>query len=164
MNLAQIFANRGEYSNAICYYEKLIRLDEENGKAWFALGHCYLLKGEYQKCFSAYQRSLYTLSDTRDPQLWYGIGLLYNKFDTFEYAEPAFLAVLRMDPNFEQKSEIMYKLGLIYQKTKRYDNALKYLSMSINEAEEGLPTERQVETLTAMGACLELKGEINSAI
>ena len=59
----------------------------------------------------------------------------------------------------------MYKLGLIYQKTKSYDNALKYLNMAITEEDDdGMTNERKAEILTTIGACLELKGEINAAI
>ena len=53
-HLAQHFATNGDYTKAIQHYEKLTTIQEENGKVWVALGHCYLLKGEYQKCFGAY--------------------------------------------------------------------------------------------------------------
>ena len=41
---------------------------------------------------------------------------------------------------------------------------MKYLNMAISEEEEEVPTKRRVEVLTTIGSCLELKGEINSAI
>ena len=107
--LAQILAYRGDYSGACQNYEKIIRTDEENGKAWAALGHCYLLKGEFQKCFTAYQRALCTMQDNRDPQLWYGIALLYTKFESYEYAEPAFQAVLR-NPELQQLLPVVDQL------------------------------------------------------
>lgn len=78
-------------------------MDEQNGKAWTALGHCYLLKGEYQKCFTAYQKALHLVHASKDAQLWYGIGLLYNKFDSLEYAESAFQTVLRIFPQFDHR-------------------------------------------------------------
>lgn len=76
---AEFFAGRGDFANAINYYEKIIGIDSENGAAWTALGHCYLLTDNLQKAFTSYQKALYSLPDVRDPQLWYGVGLLYEK-------------------------------------------------------------------------------------
>lgn len=41
--LAEFCATNGEYHSAIEYYLKLTTIDPENGPAWTALGHCYLL-------------------------------------------------------------------------------------------------------------------------
>jgi tetratricopeptide (TPR) repeat protein len=78
-SIAEYLAGKGDFLNAIKYYEKITNLDQENGAAWTALGHCYLLTDNLQKAFTSYQKALYSLSDVRDPQLWYGIGLLYDK-------------------------------------------------------------------------------------
>lgn len=82
-SVAEFLAAKGEFTDAIKYYEKITGLDPENGAAWTALGHCYLLTEELYKAFTAYQRALYSLTDVRDPQLWYGIGLLYDKVKTW---------------------------------------------------------------------------------
>lgn len=41
--LAEHCATNGEYQAAIDYYIKLITISSDNGPAWTALGHCYLL-------------------------------------------------------------------------------------------------------------------------
>eukprot|EP00826_Nyctotherus_ovalis_P055274 TRINITY_DN7326_c0_g3_i7.p1 TRINITY_DN7326_c0_g3~~TRINITY_DN7326_c0_g3_i7.p1 ORF type:complete len:311 (-),score=35.30 TRINITY_DN7326_c0_g3_i7:47-979(-) len=78
-SLAEFSAAKGDFANSIKFYERITALDQDNGAAWTALGHCYLLTDNLQKAFNAYQKALYTLPDVRDPQLWYGIGLLYDK-------------------------------------------------------------------------------------
>lgn len=80
-SLAEFSAAKGDFANSIKFYERITTLDQDNGSAWTALGHCYLLTDNLQKAFNAYQKALYTLPDVRDPQLWYGIGLLYDKVD-----------------------------------------------------------------------------------
>lgn len=65
--LAEYCASNGEYQAAIEYYVKLITIDSENGPAWTAMGHCYLLVEDLQKSFNAYQRALYSLEDIKDP-------------------------------------------------------------------------------------------------
>ncbi len=83
-SVAEFLAAKGDFTNAIKYYERITGLDPENGAAWTALGHCYLLTDDLQKAFTSYQKALYSLPDVRDPQLWYGIGLLYDKVRTTE--------------------------------------------------------------------------------
>ena len=78
---AELLAGKGDFAGAINFYERLTTIDPDNGGCWTALGHCYLLTDELQKAFGAYQKALYSLPDVRDPQLWYGIGLLYDKVD-----------------------------------------------------------------------------------
>ena len=34
---------------------------------------------------------------SQDSKLWYGIGILYDRYGSLEHAEEAFLSVLRMD-------------------------------------------------------------------
>ncbi len=60
-----------------------------------------------------------------DPQLWYGIGILYEKFESYEHAISSLLAVLKMSPNFYQKSEVLSRLGLIYARTNQIDNSIQ---------------------------------------
>jgi len=65
--LAEYCATNGEYQHAIEYYLQLTNLDPDNGPAWTALGHCYLLIEDLQKSFNAYQHALYSLEDIKDP-------------------------------------------------------------------------------------------------
>ena len=78
-SVAEFLAAKEDYITAIKYYEKITDLDPENGIVWTALGHCYLVVNEYSKAFSAYQKAMQCLPDSNDPQLWYGVSLLYDK-------------------------------------------------------------------------------------
>jgi tetratricopeptide (TPR) repeat protein len=60
-------------------------------------GHCYLMQDDLQKAYSAYQQALYLLPNPKeDPKLWYGIGILYDRYGSLDHAEEAFSSVLRM--------------------------------------------------------------------
>jgi glucose repression mediator protein len=65
--MAEFFAVSSDYHSAVQYYSKIVSIDPENGPAWTALGHCYLLVDELQKAFTAYQHALYSLEDIKDP-------------------------------------------------------------------------------------------------
>ena len=61
----------------------------------------------------------------QDPNLWYGIGILYERYDSYEHAEEAFSAVLRMEPQFEKANEIYFRLGVIYKQQGKLDKSLE---------------------------------------
>lgn len=63
----------------------------------YYVGHCYLMQDDLQKAYSAYQQALYLLPNPKDdPKLWYGIGILYDRYGSLDHAEEAFSSVLRM--------------------------------------------------------------------
>lgn len=63
----------------------------------------------------------------KDPKLWYGIGILYDRYGSLEYAEEAFSAVIHMDSSFEKVNEIYFRLGIIYKQQQKYDLSLQVI-------------------------------------
>ena len=61
----------------------------------------------------------------QEPKLWYGIGILYDRYGSLEHAEEAFSQVMRMDPNFEKANEIYFRLGIIYKQQQKYQQSLE---------------------------------------
>lgn len=97
---------------------------------------------DLQKAYSAYQQALYHLPNPKvffflkkkyfnlfckDPNLWYGIGILYDRYGSLEHAEEAFTAVLKMDSKFEKSNEIYFRLGIIYKQQHKYEQALEVI-------------------------------------
>ncbi|KAG1224420.1 hypothetical protein G6F68_020116 [Rhizopus microsporus] len=78
-----------------------------------------------QEAYQAYQQALYHLQNPKDPKLWYGIGILYDRYGSIEHAEEAFSAVMKMDSQFEKASEIYFRLGIIYKQQQKYDLSLQ---------------------------------------
>jgi glucose repression mediator protein len=56
--------------------------------------------------------------------LWYGIGILYDRYGSLEHAEEAFSQVMRMEPNFEKANEIYFRLGIIYKQQQKFNQSL----------------------------------------
>ncbi|CAE6431451.1 unnamed protein product [Rhizoctonia solani] len=85
------------------------------------------MKDDLQNAYSAYQQALYYLPNPKlqDPKLWYGIGILYDRYGSLEHAEEAFSSVLRMDKDFDKADEIFFRLGIIYKQQQKYEEALK---------------------------------------
>lgn len=78
-----------------------------------------------QEAYQAYQQALYHLQNPKDAKLWYGIGILYDRYGSLEHAEEAFSAVMKMDPQFEKSSEVYFRLGIIYKQQRKFDPSLQ---------------------------------------
>ncbi|GLB36610.1 putative tetratricopeptide repeat [Lyophyllum shimeji] len=125
--VAGIFRIKENYPRAVEYFQRVLTLQEDNGEVWSALGHCYLMQDDLQKAYSAYQQALYLLPNPKeDPKLWYGIGILYDRYGSLDHAEEAFSSVLRMDSelDFDKSNEILFRLGIIYKQQCKYDESL----------------------------------------
>ena len=78
-----------------------------------------------------------------DPKLWYGIGILYDRYGSLDHAEEAFASVLKMDKgwslfsfylallcthlaelDFDKANEILFRLGIIYKQQGKYEESL----------------------------------------
>lgn len=66
------------------------------------------------------------MGNTRqDPRLWYGIGILYDRYGSLDHAEDAFVNVMNMQPDFDKAHEIYFRLGIIYKQQQKYNNSLE---------------------------------------
>ncbi|KAI8376261.1 uncharacterized protein BYT42DRAFT_498646 [Radiomyces spectabilis] len=124
--IASLCRGREQFGRAVEYFKRILSIQENNGETWAALGHCYLMMDNLQEAYHAYQQALYHLSNPKDPKLWYGIGILYDRYGSLEHAEEAFSAVMKMDPKFEKANEIYFRLGIIYKQQQKFDLSLQY--------------------------------------
>lgn len=125
--LASIYRLKEFFPKAVEYFQRVLNIEANNGEIWGALGHCYLMMDELPKAYAAYQQALHYMSNPKEPKLWYGIGILYDRYGSFEHAEEAFSSVLKMDPKFEKSDEIYFRLGIIYKQLGKYDSALQVI-------------------------------------
>ncbi|CAJ0899727.1 16181_t:CDS:10 [Entrophospora sp. SA101] len=124
-SIAALYRSKEQFPKAIEYFQRILNIDSGNGEIWGALGHCYLMMDDLQKAYNAYQQALYHLPNPREPKLWYGIGILYDRYGSLDHAEEAFSQVLRMESKFEKANEIYFRLGIIYKQQQKYDQSLQ---------------------------------------
>lgn len=79
---------------------------------------------DLQQAYQAYQNALLKLPNPKEPRLWYGIGILYDRYGSLEHAEEAFAEVMAMDPQFDKAHEIYFRLGIIYKQQQKYTQSL----------------------------------------
>lgn len=61
----------------------------------------------------------------QEPRLWYGIGILYDRYGSLDHAEEAFAHVMAMQPDFEKAHEIYFRLGIIYKQQQKFSQSLE---------------------------------------
>ncbi|EGS23748.1 uncharacterized protein CTHT_0004500 [Thermochaetoides thermophila DSM 1495] len=136
-----VLRTREEFQKAAEYLQAILRLDETNGEAWGNLGHCFLMMDDLQQAYNAYQNALVHLPSPKDPRLWYGIGILYDRYGSLDHAEEAFANVMAMAPDFDKAHEIYFRLGIIYKTQQKYQQSLDCFKYIVNSPPPPLTEE-----------------------
>ncbi|KAJ0124972.1 hypothetical protein J7T55_006315 [Diaporthe amygdali] len=159
-SISAILRTREDFPKAIEYLNQILKLDAANGEAWGSLGHCYLMMDDLQQAYAAYQNALINLRnpkvgkhqsagfvdrrltpDSQEPKLWYGIGILYDRYGSLDHAEEAFSQVMQMEPGFEKANEIYFRLGIIYKQQQKYGQSLECFKYIVNSPPPPLTEE-----------------------
>ncbi|KAK2756777.1 glucose repression mediator protein [Arachnomyces sp. PD_36] len=136
-----ILRTREQFQKAIEYLQNILKLDPQNGETWGSLGHCYLMMDNLQEAYTSYQQALYYLRDPKEPKLWYGIGILYDRYGSLDHAEEAFSQVMRMQPDFEKANEIYFRLGIIYKQQQKFNQSLECFKYIVSDPPRPLTEE-----------------------
>ncbi|KAJ2551807.1 glucose repression mediator protein [Coemansia sp. RSA 1933] len=131
--IANIYRSREDFDKAVEYFQRIVNIDATNGETWGAIGNCYLMLGELPKAYQAYQHAIMHLQNPKEPKLWYGIGILYDRYGSYDHAEEAFDAVMSMDPNFEKATEIYFRLGIIHKCQGKYSQSLECFNRILSD-------------------------------
>jgi tetratricopeptide (TPR) repeat protein len=164
--LADIARMQGRHLEAAGYLERLLAVGmppsdgagassepaglggpRSQGEVHAALGHCFLavsheesdLSGilrRMQESHDAYKLALAQIVQGEDPDLWYGIGLLYDRYASLmkpsaqkseceAAAIKAFDAVLTIEPRHERRDEVLFRLGLLLKAQNNRTRALE---------------------------------------
>ena len=128
---------------AIQYLERLIiqsniqerRMEHDSGRPGFnvdprtyvKLGHLHLLLEDWSKALSAYQMYFKQSKNFwKDSSFLYGLGLVYFKYNSFNFATTALQQVLYVEPGFSRANEVHLRLGLIAKMKNDFDSSLKH--------------------------------------
>ena len=83
---------REGYMRAVEFLQRALNVEPNDGDSWGWLGYCYLMVDDVQKAFTAYQQALYLIPSPSDPYLWYGLGILYERYNSYDQADEYFNA------------------------------------------------------------------------
>ncbi|XBW38198.1 hypothetical protein QEN19_003790 [Hanseniaspora menglaensis] len=152
---------------------QLIQLDQEDqdtedliiSEVWASLGHCYLMIEDLPNAYLTYQKALYILPNVKCSKLWKGIGILYDRYGSLDYAEEAFAKVLEIE-NIqdtllkEDQNEIYFRLGIIYKHQSKYQQSLECFRFIINNPP---PPLKECDIWFQLGQVCELLQDYENA-
>ncbi len=95
--LGMIAERQRNDSLATGYFEKVTKLAEWNGDAWWLIGSSYFEKGEYQKLVDAMERAKKAIP--KDSRVHFLLGLAYSRMDRSEEAIAALRRSLELKPD-----------------------------------------------------------------
>jgi tetratricopeptide (TPR) repeat protein len=150
----------GQYQRAIDLYQQMLNVDSSNGAAWAAVAHCYLCVDDLPKAYTAFHQALLDLRQPRDPMLWYGIGVLYDRYGSADLARDAFDAVLSLAPAFEYAADVHFRLSQLHKQRRAYADALVHLAAI---ADAPPPPLTPVDVLCHTAHVEELRGNFTAA-
>jgi general transcriptional corepressor CYC8 len=150
----------GQYQRAIDLYQQMLNVDSSNGAAWAAVAHCYLCVDDLPKAYTAFHQALLDLRQPRDPMLWYGIGVLYDRYGSADLARDAFDAVLSLAPAFEHAADVHFRVAQLHKQRRAYADALVHLAAI---ADAPPPPLTPVDVLCHMAHVEELRGNFTAA-
>lgn len=154
-----------DYTKAADCFRGLVSLNEQNSEAWGHLGYCCLMMNDLTSAHTAYQYAMYNNPmSQKDPNMWYGIGQLYERLGSLDHAQESFEAVLRFEPNFNMALEVKFRLGIIAKQRGDYDGALERLKSVLHDVQASMQTTDMASDIwTQIGHVYELKDEIQLA-
>lgn len=154
-----------DYTKAADCFRGLVSLNEQNSDAWGHLGYCCLMMNDLTSAHTAYQYAMYNNPmSQKDPNMWYGIGQLYERLGSLEHAQESFEAVLRFEPNFNMALEVKFRLGIIAKQRGDYEGALERLKSVLHDVQANVQTTDMASDIwTQIGHVYELKDEIQLA-
>ena len=107
------------------------------------LGLCYIKLNNYEKAESELKNALYL-----DPKLikaYIDLAYLYAIQKNYDMAIIEWNKILEIDPNFSEKYNILYYIGLTYQKKEMSDKALEYFLEALQLVPESSPIIEEIE-------------------
>ncbi|KAJ2078839.1 glucose repression mediator protein [Coemansia sp. RSA 988] len=157
---ANIYRSREDFEKAVEYFQRAVNINNSNGEVWGAIGNCYLMLDELPKAYHAYQQAIIHLPNPKEPKLWYGIGILYDRYGSYDHAEEAFIAVMNMDPGFDKATEIYFRLGIIHKCQGKYTQSLECFNRILSDPPKPLT---ETDIWFQIGNVHELNSEFGHA-
>ena len=107
------------------------------------LGLSYTQSGNYQEAEKELKLAIYL--DPKFTKAYIDLAYLYAKQKDYNNAIIEWNKILEIEPNFSEKYNVLYYLGLTYQKKQMPDKALKYFVQALQLVPEGDPIEKEIE-------------------
>jgi O-antigen ligase/Tfp pilus assembly protein PilF len=142
INLGATYFNLGVYNKV----EGIFRRAEnyiKDKNIYLNLGLYYIQSGKYKEAEEEFKYAIYL--DPKFTKVYYSIGYLYFIQKEYDKAIYEWNKILEIEPNYSEKYNVLYFMGLTYQKKQMPDKALEYYLQALQLAPEGSPIMEEIE-------------------
>ncbi len=119
--IGQLLLKRGDYEQAEVYFRKSLDLKSDYKLAELGLAKSLISKGESQIALDILEK---LAKNTKDPSVYYELGLLHFNENRIEESQAAFNTAVTLSPLY---ANALFGLALTFEKNGEIDQALYYL-------------------------------------
>lgn len=144
---------RGEYEEALTYFQKAADANPDDPTAWYGLGSCYVGLDQPDEAAEAFRRPV--TDNPNSAEAHFILAMYYKASDQYQSAIPPLLEVVRIDPTHAQA---MFELARVYGELERPDEQIDAFRKSLTILPDHIPT------LIGLGAALGKIGRFDEAL
>ena len=124
LTAGQIFMQKQELEQALPYIKKSVELDPSNTKSIRNLAQIYYDTGSMEKSIETYEDAINKETDRKvKADLYFNLGILYNRVDNFEEAEFNFMNALDENPD---DVEAIMGMAQVFENAEKWRKAEKF--------------------------------------
>jgi len=142
INLGATYYNLGLYNKV----EGILRRAEnyiKDKNIYLNLGLFYIQSSQYKEAEEEFEHAIYLAPNFT--KAYIDLAYLYVVQKDYDKAILEWNKVLEIEPNFSEKYNVLYFIGLAYNKKKMPDKALEYFVQALQLVPEDSPIEKEIE-------------------
>lgn len=85
------------------------KIEGKTALEWSNIGHEYAESGNFQKAIECFKKVVEI--DPQDVEIWYELGVAYNKLKDKKHAKKCVETALELDPNYPEALNLLKELN-----------------------------------------------------
>lgn len=142
LNLGATYYNLGFFEKA----EKTLQQSKKyynDRNIYRNLGLCYMQLERVQEAEEEFKHAIYL--DPKFSKAYLDLGLLYFEKKNYEKAIEQWNTILEVEPDFSEKYNVLYYIGLTYQRKRIPDKASEYFLEALQLVPKSSPIIEEIE-------------------
>jgi len=118
--------SQGEFTEALMYLEKAIKVNPKFTGAYNLAGDCFRYLGQHQKAIKIYEQAIEV--DPNNTDAYCNLGITYRNLGRHDEAIKVFKQTIKINPN---NTNAYYNLGITYRDLGRHDEAIESFKQTV---------------------------------
>jgi tetratricopeptide (TPR) repeat protein len=129
-----LFSISGKYIAAIASYDQALKIQPDNGSAWYNRSNSLYELGRYEEAIASYDQALKIKSD--DDSAWYNRGNALDELGRYEEAIASYDQALKIKPD---EYSLWYNRGVAFQGLGRHEEAIASYNQALKLKPDDYP-------------------------